>query len=386
MLQFVIRRLLIAIPILVLASILSFVLVANSGDPLEALRGRPNSQQAIAQKIAANHLDQPVLQRYFTWAGHFIRGDFGKDSAGQPVKPQLFRAMWITLRLVLAATLIAITLGVCVGVISAVRQYSAFDYGSTFLAFLFFSMPVFWFAVLLKQFGAIKFNNWLHAPSISWVFLALFALVGAGVGRIIGGAGERGDRRRGLIGAGIGLVAGGLGAFLLGLWLHGHQFSRWIATVGPESPNFRGSFLSRIGDYAGHMVLPTITLAIISFATYSRYQRASMLDTLTSDYVRTARAKGLSNRRVILRHAVRTALIPVATLMAIDFGALLAGAIITESIFAWKGMGSLFITALLNVDPNTALAYLMVTAMMVIIFNILADIAYAYLDPRIRVD
>jgi peptide/nickel transport system permease protein len=134
------------------------------------------------------------------------------------------------------------------------------------------------------------------------------------------------------------------------------------------------------------MVLPTITLAIISFATYSRYQRASMLDTLTSDYVRTARAKGLSNRRVILRHAVRTALIPVATLMAIDFGALLAGAIITESIFAWKGMGSLFITALLNVDPNTALAYLMVTALMVIIFNILADIAYAYLDPRIRVD
>jgi peptide/nickel transport system permease protein len=144
--------------------------------------------------------------------------------------------------------------------------------------------------------------------------------------------------------------------------------------------------MARLGDYFGHMILPTITLAAISFATYSRYQRASMLDTLSSDYVRTARAKGISERRVILRHAFRTALIPIATLVALDFGAVMAGAIITETVFGWKGMGSLFLTGLKDADVNTVLAFLMVTATLVIVFNIIADIAYAYLDPRIRLD
>ena len=166
-----------------------------------------------------------------------------------------------------------------------------------------------------------------------------------------------------------------------------HNFTRWVSTIGPESPSFEGSFFARLGDYAGHMILPTITLAVISFATYSRYQRASMLDTLSSDYVRTARAKGISNRRVVLKHAFRTALIPIVTLVAIDFGALLGGAIITETVFQWKGMGSFFYNAVIkDIDPNSAMAYLMVTATLVIVFNILADIAYAYLDPRIRLD
>ena len=124
---------------------------------------------------------------------------------------------------------------------------------------------------------------------------------------------------------------------VLATWFGGRTFTRWISTIGPESPNFTGSFFAHIGDVAGHMILPTITLAVISFATYSRFQRASMLDTLSSDYVRTARAKGLSNKRVIFRHAFRTALIPVVTLMAIDFGILLGGAIITETVFQWRG-------------------------------------------------
>jgi peptide/nickel transport system permease protein len=387
MFLFILRRLLIAIPILFLSSILVFVLVVNAGDPLENLRSRPNSKQLIEQETSAYHLDQPVVQRYLTWAKGILHGDFGKDATGQEVRPKLMRALWITMRLVIAAALIAVVLGITVGVVSAIRQYTLFDYGSTFLAFLFFAMPVFWFAVLLKEFGAIKLNNWLQHPGVSIIGSIVIVAVCAGLASIIFNIGEKKSRRRGFIAAGGGAVFGLVLVALLATWFGNHTFTRWVSTIGPESPNFNGSVFARLGDYAGHMILPTITLAIISFATYSRFQRASMLDTLSSDYVRTARAKGLSNKRVIVRHAFRTALIPVVTLMAIDFGLLLGGAIITETVFQWRGMGTLFYNAILrDIDVNTAMACLMVTATLVIIFNIIADIAYAYLDPRIRID
>jgi peptide/nickel transport system permease protein len=387
MFLFIVRRLLIAIPILILSSLLVFILVANAGDPLESLRGKPNSETAIAAKTAEFHLNEPAIQRYWTWAKGMVHGDFGVDSNGNAVRPQLIRAMWITFRLVFAAILIAILLGVAVGVIGAVRQYTYFDYSTTFLAFLFFAMPVFWFAVLLKEFGAIKLNNWLQNPGISLLGGIIIILFFAGLASVIFNLGEKRSRRRGLIaaacGAGFGLVL----SLVLAVIFANHSFSRWVSTIGPESPSFSGSFFARLGDYAGHMILPTITLAVISFATYSRYQRASMLDTLQSDYVRTARAKGISNRRVIMKHAFRTALIPVVTLVALDFGALLGGAIITETVFQWQGMGAFFYSAVIkDIDPNSAMAYLMVTATLVIVFNILADIAYAYLDPRIRLD
>ena len=387
MFLFILRRLLIAIPILFLSSILVFVLVVNAGDPLENLRSRPNSQQLIEQKTSAYHLDQPVVQRYLTWAKGFLQGDFGKDATGQEVRPKLTRALWITMRLVIAAALIAVVLGITVGVVSAIRQYTLFDYGSTFLAFLFFAMPVFWFAVLLKEFGAIKLNNWLQHPGVSVIGGILVVAVCAGLASIIFNIGEKKSRRRGFIAAGCGAAFGLVLVGLLATWFANHTFTRWVSTIGPESPNFTGSIFARLGDYAGHMILPTITLAVISFATYSRFQRASMLDTLSSDYVRTARAKGLSNKRVVVRHAFRTALIPVVTLMAIDFGLLLGGAIITETVFQWRGMGTLFYNSILrDIDVNTAMACLMVTAILVIVFNIIADIAYAYLDPRIRID
>ncbi len=387
MFLFIVRRLLIAIPILILSSVLVFILVVNAGDPLENLRTRPNSEQQIQQKISTYHLDEPLVTRYVTWAKGFIHGDFGKDANGQPVRPQLMRALWVTMRLVIAAALIAVVLGLTVGVLSAIRQYTMFDYGSTFLAFLFFAMPVFWFAVLLKEFGAIKLNNWLQHPGISLLGGLLLILVCAGFAAIVFNIGEKRSRHRGLVAAAIGAAVGLVLALVLSIWFSNHAFTRWVSTIGPESPNFNGSIFARFGDLAGHMILPTITLAIISFATYSRFQRASMLDTMSSDYVRTAKAKGLSNKRVVFRHAFRTALIPVVTLMAIDFGLLLGGAIITETVFQWRGMGTLFYNAVLkDIDPNSAMAYLMVTATLVIIFNILADIAYAYLDPRIRVD
>jgi peptide/nickel transport system permease protein len=369
---------------LIAASVLCFILVANAGDPLEPLRTRKDATVLMAQKTKQLHLDKSVPERYGLWAKNFIKGDFGKNSNGVAVRPVLQRAMSTTLRLVVLALLLAVILGLFIGVLSAVRQYSWFDYGATFSAFLFFAMPVFWLAVLLKEFGAIRLNNWLQKPGLSMLGIVIIVIIAAGLGLFFGNFGENRSRRRSAIGALTGVAIGIVGGLLLQRSLVGKQFARWISTVGPSTPGFKGSFMARVGDFAGHMILPTLALSAIQFATYSRYERASMLETSSSDYVRTARAKGISERRVILRHAFRTALIPVVTLLAVDFGAVISGAIITESVFQWKGMGTLFLSGLQSVDPNTVLAFLVVTATMVILFNLLADIVYAYLDPRIR--
>ena len=130
-----------------------------------------------------------------------------------------------------------------------------------------------------------------------------------------------------------------------------------------------------------YLILPTLALMLISFAQYTRYTRASMLDVMGQDYVRTARAKGLNNRTVVVRHAFRNALIPLATLMAFDFAGIFSGAIVTETVFGWSGMGKLFTTSLTHIDPNPVMAFFLVSATAIVIFNMLADIAYAYLDP-----
>jgi peptide/nickel transport system permease protein len=319
------RRLLVTIPLLLAASALSFLLVANSGDPLENLRMNPRTTpEQIASREQELNLDKPVVARYFIWLGGALHGDFGKDNQGGDVATQLWRALSVTLRLVVIAEIIAVLVGVTIGVFSALRQYSLFDYGTTFVAFLFFALPTFWLAVLLKEYVGIKFNE----------------LVG----------------------------------------------SRVLYTVGQESLNPPDGFWARLGDIAGHMVLPVMTLTLIAVAGYSRYQRSTMLDVESSDYVRTATAKGLSRRRVVAKHAFRNALIPVVTLVALDFGALLGGAVITETVFQWRGMGSLLVKSVSQIDVNIMQAWLLVTALMVILFNLIADVVYGVLDPRIRFD
>jgi peptide/nickel transport system permease protein len=150
------------------------------------------------------------------------------------------------------------------------------------------------------------------------------------------------------------------------------------------TPNFQGSGWQELGDRASHLALPVIVLSIAIVASWSRFQRSAMLDVINSDYVRTARAKGLSKRRVIYKHALRNALIPLVTVMGIDFAALLGGAVITETVFGWKGMGQLFLGSLRDQDVNVVAAWLVVTALLVVIFNLVADVLYGFLDPRIR--
>ncbi|GAB3420945.1 ABC transporter permease [Flindersiella endophytica] len=164
----------------------------------------------------------------------------------------------------------------------------------------------------------------------------------------------------------------------------GLVLGRPVSTIGSRTPNFEGTFWQTTWDSAGHLVLPTLALILISLATFSRFTRASMLEVMNQDFVRTARAKGLPERTVITRHVFRNGLIPITTLVALDFGGVIGGAVITERVFGWRGMGALFAEGLRNVDPGPVMGFFLVAGASVVIFNMIADITYAYLDPRIR--
>lgn len=398
MFRFILRRLLVSIPLLFAASILTFVLVTNIGTPkkIEDALAKPNpSQQQIASLRRQFGIDKPPVERYVNWGTKFVTGDWGKNASGTEIRPLLWERAQVTLRLLIAATILSVILGVLVGIIGAIRQYTAFDYTMTFLAFLFFSVPTAVLAGFLKEFGAIKTNPWLRHPSISGRLQLLLLVAGLVCGFLVMRNRYKFERERPisrvLLGtaAGLGIAVAAIVVFRLG-WggnIYRKKNSKsLIPTVGQTTPGFKGGVGSRMQDYFWHMLLPSISLILVGFAGYSRFMRASMLDVMSSDYVRTARAKGISERRVTVRHGVRNALTPLVTVVALDFGALLSGAIITETIYGWAGMGRLFSEGLTEKDPRTLLAFVMVTAISVVVFNLLADIVYARLDPRIRLD
>ncbi len=330
MFRYIIRRLLISIPLLIAASFLCFGLTTAMGDPLgEWKLQKARTPAEIAAAYERTGYNKPFFDRYVDWAGDFVTGDWGESvvpgNAGKPVKEELFKAFGITLRLIIAAEIIALILGMAVGVIGAVKQYSLFDYTATGISFAMFSMPLFCVALIIKT-GGISLNNWLES-------------IGAG---------------------------------------------RWITTAGPPGDGFKGSFGEQVYQYTGAYILPTICLVVIQFALYSRFQRSSMLETLNADYVRTAQAKGISEGRAIFRHAFRNALIPIITVSSLNFGAGFGGAVITETVFGWSGMGKFLIDAVTKLEPYQVLGFMMLTAVFIIVFNLLADVLYAFLDPRIR--
>ena len=324
MYAYALRRLLISVPLLILSSMIVYALVHFSGDPLADLKGRnpPVPEAVLAQRRHNLYLDHSLPAQYWHWLSNIVQGNFGTSIKGIDIGADLSHRLAVTLRMVILAMLIAVILAMVVGVLSAVKQYSGIDYAATLVGFLALSMPVFWLAALLKEFLAIDINKWL--------------------GRTV------------------------------------------VYTIGDSTPGLTGSFLSRFDNQLGHLVLPTIALAAVSYDAWSRYQRSSMLDVLSSDYIRLARAKGLSRRRVLVRHALRCALIPITTVVALDVGAILGGAVITERVFAWHGMGEMLLSSVTDQDINRLLAWLMVSAVIVVMFNLIADLLYAFLDPRIR--
>lgn len=332
MIRYIIRRILISIPLLIVASFLCFGLTTMMGDPLgEWKLQRPRTPAEIGAAEQRAGTDKPFLERYGDWAVNFVQGDWGTNigpgHGSADVKDKVLRASWVSARLVIGAEILALLIGVAVGVIGAVRQYTVFDYTATGFAFVMFSMPLFCIALMIKTVG-IQFNDFLQD----------------------------------------------------------NGFGRWIRTAGPPNGGFQGSFTDQIYQYTGAFILPTICLVMIQFAVYSRFQRASMLDVMNADYVRTAQAKGLSQTRVIFRHAFRNALIPIATVFALNFGATISGAIITEFVFGWQGMGQLLVQAVNDREPYMVLGFLMVTGVFIIFANLIADVLYAVLDPRIRLD
>ncbi len=506
MLRFILRRVGISALILLLGSVLLFLLTVYSGDPLEDLRESRdrNREQLMEARIRAMNLELPWYQRYWMWLTGVgkcfaLNCDLGTDSRGASISTALVNAAGSTLRLVTLATLLAIFIGVAMGILAAIRQYSGFDYTVTFAAFLFFSLPVFWVAVLLKEYGAIRFNDWIADPSVSLTAAIVIAvLFGVTMSSVVGG-----DVRRRLVsgvstgvfilaallyfdqvdwwrqpalGLPLIIVIGLAGAVLLtalttgltnrkvlysalatvaagivgwfvfngwiveptyaqlglmlaisvavaiaigwflggwdrriaiwvsvgtavvfgmataadqllrnwGLYLDMVPLGRPIKTIGSSTPNFEGPFWTGVWDWGTQLILPTIVLTVISLASYSRYTRSSMLETIGQDYVRTARSKGLSERVVITKHALRNALIPITTIVAFDFAGLIGGAVVTETVFGWKGMGALFIEGLNRVDPGPVMAFYVVTGTAAVLMNLAADIAYAFLDPRIR--
>lgn len=322
MFTYVARRALYAIPVILLASFLTFVLSRDAfGSPCDKLRTSREGIAAVRRCEQNIGVDKPITVQYAKWLGNAAHGDLGTSSrTNQDVSSMLGPAMWNTLQLIFFGSILSISVALFVGVYSSVRQYSMPDYALTALAFIGIAMPPFWFGLLAQQFLAVGPKQWfdLNEP----IFY----------------------------------------------------------TVGLHSAGGSGFNL----DYLRHLFLPVLTLTVQSIAAWSRYLRTSMLDVLSSDYIRTARAKGVPRRTITWRHATRNALIPFVTVVALETGALFGGLIITEKIFSIPGMGQLFYDSLLVGDSNVVVAWMIVTAIFIMLFNLIADLLYAVLDPRIR--
>jgi len=321
--RYIIRRLLFAIPVLLISSVLVFLVVFYTQHPLQGLSQNPRISAADIKRLAHDlGLDRSGWKIYTAWLTGFLKGHWGYSLFSQrPVAADIRMALANSIVLGLTGTGIALVIGVGIGVYSAIRQYSWFDNLSTTGAFVALSIPNFWFAVMLQIFFGIYLTRWLHLTS------------------------------------------------------------PLLPVAGINTP---GTFGFHLIDRIRHLILPSLVLAVQILAVYSRYMRASMLEVLHSDFLRTARAKGLRERRVIFRHAMRNALIPITTQLAIDIGLIASGLIITEGVFQYPGMGYFFIQAMNNADYPQILPWLMVTVTAVIIFNLVADVMYAVLDPRIR--
>lgn len=314
--QYLLRRVLQSIPLLIGVTILSFVLLKSTpGGPTSIYRERADVSRADVARLRAQlGLDDPIPVQYVRWVGNLARGDWGDSLVtNERVVDRIAQRLPATFLLMGAAFALTLAIALPVGVIAAVRQYSWLDYLATAGAFIGLSMPVFWFGLLM---------------------ILLFSVH-------------------------------------LG----------WLPTSGMATPG--GPAFDPL-DRLKHLLMPASVLALVFAGGYTRYLRTSMLEVIHQDYVRTARAKGLRERIVITRHAFRNALIPLVTLLALDIPELFTGAVVTETIFAWPGMGRLYLESIARLDYSVLMAILTVSALLVIVGNLLADVVYAYLDPRIR--
>jgi peptide/nickel transport system permease protein len=324
LLNYIVRRTLQSIPLLILISLILYIILNNApGGPLAPYLQNPHITPADIARLKHNlGLDKPIWYRYIVWLGHVVTGDFGySTSNSEPVLQAILDRLPATLELMTTSFVISFVIGVGAGLFSAVRPYSAWDYFITTFAFFGQSMPVFWFALMMQL---------------------AFAVHGIPLG----------------FGYAIQLPSAGISSM--------DQFN--------------------LADRASHLILPAIVLSLLFVALYSRFMRSSMLEVTKTDYMRTASAKGLDRRTVIFKHGLKNALIPLVTVTALSLPGLFGGAIVTETIFAWPGMGRLFYNGLGQSDIALLMGYLIFNAFLVVMFNLFADVAYAWLDPRVKYD
>ena len=341
MTRYIIRRLLQAIPLLFIISVVLFMLMLNMGDPLATMGGRTLTRSADRERLSRQlGLDKPVAVQYIYWLiGNnwakvdmdgdgvaetpgrrlgILRGDFGTSlvNRGVPVMKVIWDRLPNTLLLMLTAEVVIIIFSLLIGVYSALRQYSFMDNLITAISFIGYSMPIFFIALVSMYIFSVNFKRW-------------------------------------------GLP--------------------YLPTVGMFDPQI-GKTPSQVIQ---HMILPVFSIAFISLAGYSRYIRGTMLEVLSQDYIRTARSKGIPRRDVIFVHALKNASLPIVTVIGLDLPLLLGGAVVTERIFAWPGMGRLFLDHLSRSDAPVVMGILMLISVAVVLFQLITDVTYAWLDPRI---
>jgi ABC-type dipeptide/oligopeptide/nickel transport system permease component len=312
--RFLVRRLLLLVPVLMGVSVIVFlVLHLAPGDPAEIMLGAQATQEDRMRLRGELGLDDPLHVQYGRWLGHVVRGDLGRSLwMRRPVLGEVLVRLKATLILTGTALLLSSSAGVALGILSATRPNSLLDRTSTVASLFGASMPVFWLGIVL---------------------MVIFSLT-------------------------------------LG----------WLPASGMYAPYGGGD----LGDLLRHLVLPALTLAAASVTIVARLTRSAMLEVLGQDYIRTARAKGLVERRVVVRHALKNALVPIVTVIGVQAGYLLGGAVLTETVFAWPGVGTLMVQGILARDIPLVQGCVLVVALTFVLVNLFVDALYAWLDPRIR--
>ena len=330
--RYLFRRLLELVPVFFGVLLVVFVISRlTPGDPAVVMLGEKATPEAVAQLREVLGLNDPLPVQFFRYLGRAVQGDFGRSiQSNERVIVDLATRFPATIELTFGAMLIASSVGILTGVVAAVRQNSWFDGISMFVALFGFSMPIFWLGIML-----ILLFAWL----LGW-----FPISGR-----------------------------------LDLTVDLARITNFYILDAIAGRNW-----AALGSALRHLVLPAVTLSTVPLAIIARMTRSSLLEVLRQDYVRTARAKGLAERRVVLAHALRNAAIPVITVIGLNVGSLLGGAILTETIFAWPGIGRMVVDAIFARDYPVVQGAVLIIALVFVIVNLLVDLSYAFLDPRIR--
>jgi ABC-type dipeptide/oligopeptide/nickel transport system permease component len=332
--EYIVRRLVLLIPVIIGVTIITFVVShVIPADPARAFAGGPKAQPETIERIRQElHLDKPIWEQYFYYLNDLIHFNLGKSYLeDRPVTDALAQYFPATFELTIFAMLFAIPLGIAGGIVSAIRQNKLSDHATRIIAIVGYSLPIFWLALMLQY-------------AFAYIF-PIFPLEGR-------------------LSVGMAPPMSITGFFVIDS----------ILTLNGAT----------LVSALHHLILPAFTLGFATLAIILRMTRSSMLEVMGSDYIRTARAKGLAERRVIYRHGLRNALIPTITVAGLSFGGLLSGAVLTETIFNWPGMGRFAANAVLALDFNSVMGFTLLVAIIYVIANLIVDLLYAFVDPRVK--